>query len=273
MRELSHDRQMKKLTALILCLVMVAALFTACSEDPKTALANATAKTSELASYESNAKINMKVSVSGVSMDIPIDANVKYSKKDDAIQMSTDMALELMGMQMEMNMYYADGVMYTDAMGQKLKTAMDLEELSKTSASVVPMESDMITELKTEKVDAGTKYTPTIDDTKMSEFANTVMKKAQTGAGEAADLDALENTDFSNVQTYVIVNADGYAVEQWVSMDIVAKAEMPDATGETAETEIKMTIEMTNNIVNPGQEVTVTAPENLEDYQSADAAI
>lgn len=171
------------------------------------------------------------------------------------------MSLEFMSMKVQMQMYYTDGYMYMDAMGQKTKEAMPIEDAMKVFGGMSDMSGDMITEIKTEKVEGGTKYTPTIDEANMMDYVGSLLEKAKDtmgGAGNAEDY--MDDVNIKNLQTYIIVGNDGYISEQWMSMDLDADVEEAEAT------DVSMSMEMTNTFVDPGKDVTVTLPDDLDEY-------
>lgn len=260
---------MKKISSILLSAVLVLSLLAGCASDPKAALMKAVEKNNTLTSYESNMDIKMKVETAGVTMDMPITGNVKVAQKDGKMVMSTDMNMETMGVKMAIKIYMADNFMYMDILNQKMKMEVPMDELQNAEKSLGGLDQDVIKEVKTESADGGTKYTVTVDETKMKDFAEAILAKSQVGTGgsAAAGLQSLEGATFSNVQMYLIIGKDGYVTEQWVSMDMTMTT---PATEAAAEMEMKMSVDMTNTFVNPGQEVTITPPEDLDAYVLAD---
>ena len=95
---------MKKLTAVALALVMLVSVFALTSCEKVTAyslVADAVAKTNALDSFEADMDIKMNVDVMGISMEMPIDCNIKAAgmQGENPVTAST-MSMSLMGVSM-----------------------------------------------------------------------------------------------------------------------------------------------------------------------------
>jgi len=127
---------MKKL-ALVLAIVLMCSLVLAgCSQkeaydlymDMNEAMLGVT-------SSDVSADVNMKMTAAGESFDISMKMDIQQiTRSETDIDMKMDITMGLgelgamMGMEeIVMNMYFTDGNMYYDMMGQKMKIAMDLE--------------------------------------------------------------------------------------------------------------------------------------------------
>lgn len=251
---------MKKIISMLLVIALSAVVLTACSPaDPKEALMKASQKSSTLNEMDGTLAMDITMTMAGQELKMPITGDIKYVKAEDKLEMLTNMNMELMGQKLDMAVYYKDGYMYTSAMDQKVKIATDIETATKQAMSVAPVESDMLKEVTTEKVDGGTKYIVTIDETKMNDYLTQVLGSTMGSAGMGVGTMNLSNMK----DYYMVVNSEGYVTEQNISCDMTMNVNGGEAVGEV---EVQATMALNLKVNNPGKPVTITAPADLDAY-------
>lgn len=251
----------KKAIACLMCAGLMLVAFTGCDQNSVKTLIAAVEKTNALNSAQCSMDMKMKLEVEGQSMEIPMTATTSFAKKDEKYTMAMDMQMQFMGMDMSTKNYYSDGYMYTEMAGNKVKTALALEEAEAQSVSVMSLDETMVKSFETENTDAGTKYTLVLDDTKATDFLQELITK------NAALSSGTPNAQysFSNLQMHYVVDKQGYASEQWVAFDAEINMEV-EGQGSVSS---KCGAEITINFVNPGTDVEITLPEDLDSYSDA----
>lgn len=212
-------------------------------------------------------------------MDIETTAAMTMTQGDQTTDLSTTMDIQMTGANTEdmkylaagkttmagqdidMTMYYEDGYYYMETMGQKIKYAMDLNQLMeqvKQSTEGANMESSYMKEIKAKKDGDNQVLTFTADADKMDSYVQDIMSSM---GGAVAGVDDIAYK-IKSASGDAVVNKDGY----FSSMNIKMSMDMT-VQGET------IGVEMDTKAVyrNPGQAVTLTAPD-LEGYQEIDPA-
>lgn len=246
---------MKRYGKQVLGAVALAAvlLMSACGakKDPAAIYDEAIKKQSELTSSDMTMDMNIAMAQGEETIDIGAKMAVKMDGiNTDSMHYTNDTKMSAMGQDIYMKMFYADGYLYTEMLGQKIKSPMDLDTLMKqaqsTSASFV--QSSAMKEIKAEKDGDNQKLTYTVDPEKMNDYVKEVLGSMSSALGDVqnADIKILEG---SGTMT---VNQEGYCTEQTMKM----KLEMP--SGGSA---ITMDMDLSAVSHNPGQAVTVTVPE------------
>ena len=165
------------------------------------------------------------------------------------------------GQDIDVTMYYEGGYYYMETMGQKIKYAMDLNQLMeqvKQSTEGANMESSYMKEIKAKKDGDNQILTFTADAEKMDSYVQDIMGSMSGAIAGAEDV----AYKIKSASGEAVVNKDGY----FSSMNIKMSMDMT-VQGET------VGVEMDTDAIyhNPGQAVTLTAPD-LEGYQEIDPA-
>ena len=156
-----------------------------------------------------------------------------------------------------MTMFYTDGYYYMDAMGQKIKYAMDADEMSEQAAGSAGMGVDVtwMSDITLEEKGEDKLIKFTGDPSKMDSFVEEIL--ANSGSG----MEDMEMT-LKSVSGECLVSADGYLKSENLSMEIELSAQ-----GQT----VSMVMDMAAVYNNPGQPVTVELP-STDGYTEVDAS-
>lgn len=254
-------KKMVKAAAILMSAVMMLSM-AACAKkaDPKEVFDTAVQKNAELTDMDMDTTMSMKMTQGEESVDMSMQMKAKMKNiNTEQMQYLAESTTSVAGQSMDINMFYTDGYYYMDMQGQKIKYAMDLNELMesvKQSTESTNLTSDQMKEL-TMKEDGDNKIlTFTADAEKMDTYVKEVMSSM---GGQAAGLEDLEMT-FKEASGEYTVNKDGYYTAMKMKMSIDMKM-----AGETVS--LDMDIDATVN--NPGQAVELTLPA-MEDYEEID---
>lgn len=239
-------------TGLITCLA-------GCGEKaPFDIYSEAAKKTNELESAETTAKMVMTLSAGDNSLEMPMNMDIKMSGiNTDDMMMDMKMEMEIMGQTVSATSYYTDGYYYMDdSTTGKIRYAMDLKDLQEemtVAGAKTDLEKDDFEELTAEK--SGKEYILTYKLKKDS--MNETVDAALGSMGDmlsGADMDI----DFSDIAGTMTVNKDGYIYAQTMTIPMSTTVEGQDMTFD---------IHIDITYVDPGKEVTVELPDDLDTYE------
>lgn len=253
---------MKKCLALLLSAAMVLSL-AGCGgggKDAKTIYNDASKKTSELKDSDITSTVAMTMKQGDQTIDVAtsMDILMTGANTEDMKYLATGKT-SMQGQDIDMSMYYEGGYYYMESMGQKIKYAMDLNQLMeqvKQSTEGANMDASYMKEISAKKDGDNQVLTFTADAAKMDEYVQDVMSSM---GNSMAGMEGVTYT-IKEASGEAIVNKEGYFSSMKVKMSMEMEME-----GQT------ITMDMDTNSVynNPGQAVELTAP-NLEGYQEVD---
>lgn len=274
-------RKFKKWTAATLSLMLLGT-FTACQKeaaekagkegaaktedtaqelDPLELYTQASEKSRELQDMEMTIDMQLKLMQGEESLDIgsKMDMKIKGSGTD-TMEYYTDSVTTLMDQEISSTMFYKDGYYYMDTMGQKYKYAYDVQQLMEQveeSISASAPEIDGIQNIATEEKDGTTILTFDVDPSQM----NAYVENALGALGDTSQTDSVEIQKVSGTCT---VGSEGYFtstdLNMSFSMDIQGTAIDVEATA-------------ASSISNVGDQVTISYPEDLNEYTEVDASL
>lgn len=246
-------------TAALVCAGLLT--FTGCGEkDPFTVYEEAAAKTSELKSVASTAKMNMKLSAQDQSIEIGMDMDMKIlSPNGNDMQADIAMNMDMLGQNITMNSYFKDGYYYTATGDSKVKYIMDIKEMREQIAAnsvQTGLKKEDFKEISMEKKDKDYLFTFTINGETMSNVVDSAM-------GALSDMMAGSNMEMKigDIPGTATVNKDNYISAMTMKMPL---------TMTVAGQEMKMDLDMDITYIDPGKEVTVDFPDDLDTYEEID---
>lgn len=233
-------------------------------KDPYTLYTEATQKTSELKSMEATSNMSISMTFGEENMDMDMVMDIKTANPGTAdMQADIAMTTSVLGQSMTMQSYFSEGYYYLDAGTGKIKYPMEVAEMEKQLAGTNVMEGlkkEDFKEISMEKKDKDKIITYTISGDSMSSMVDTVLGAMAGQLGEAADMDM----NISDITGSSTITADEYFSDVTLSMPFDISAQ-----GQT----ITATIDMALTYVNPGKEVKVELPEDLDTYQDLGTAV
>lgn len=225
--------------------------------DPKKVYSEAMKKNAELTSMDMVMDMNMDMKFGEETMAMEMAMKADGYNTDDIKCLITN-TTSAEGESFEMTMFYTDGYYYMDAMGQKVKYAMDASAMSEQAeASSAGMEVDVewMSDITLEEKGEDTLLTFTGDPSKMGSFVEEIL------ANSGSDMEGMEMS-LKSVSGECLISADGYLKSEKLVMEIELSAQ-----GETA----SMVMDMAMTYNNPGQPVTIELP-STDGYTEVDAS-
>lgn len=269
---------MKKLTALFLALMLLCLLpiLSSCEKSAYETFYTAYENYSRLDELDASMTMDMKMEMTGLSLEIPMDYNFKATGlQGDKPIFRGDMSMSAMGQNINADFYF-DGTDYyisSNIIGNYRVPAAN-EELASDYDVIGDMNS-MVTELPEELFENIT-FTKNEDGSKTAELtmSSEMFMSLYTDLSEEltasaiGDDSAATDISVSDIKITLTVDKDGnlsyfgtYFVME-MSMDVMGTP-----------MEVKMTADCNVKINNPGQSVTITPIEGYQDFPDINDSI
>lgn len=247
--------------SVLLCVVLVFA-FAGCqkSVDPKQAYQQAAAKSKELKSTNVSVTMDFNGKVDEQSLEGNVSMDFKsVPKEEDNMDLEMKMNMKVLGVTVEIPMYYTDGYLYMEAMGQKIKAKMDLSKVQSDMANQADLQvlsQDFFKEITPQAEGDATRYTFTGDPEKLGDIIKSLFNQLGDSAQESVDY-KVTKADGS-----FVIDKNGYISEQTLNMVLSATAD-----GQTGEVTMNQTIKFNQ----PGETVTIEFP-NFTGFTEVDSS-
>lgn len=236
------------------------------STDPMAVFLAAQEKNNALDSLDMDADYVISMTAEGMSMTMGMDMNIKMKNVQDGnLQFIATGNIDLLGSQMPINMFYADGYYYMDSMGMKMKQAMPMNKALESVSSnmeVADIDTSMMSDLQMRREGDTTILSYTTDAASMNDYMKAVMGDS---LNYTDGIQITYNIKSSSGEAYI--NKEGYYTGQkmYVDMDMTM---IDTASGQT-ET-IGYIMDVTATINNPGQPVDFAIP-STDGYEDVSA--
>lgn len=246
----------KLVTAALVCAGLLT--FAGCGKkDPFTVYNEASVKTSELKSMAATSKVNMKLSAQGESIEVGMDMDMKIINPNGAdMQADIAMNMDMLGQNVTVNSYFKDGYYYTSSGNSKIKYLMDIKQMQEQLAAnsvQTNLKKEDFKEISLEKKDKDYLITFTIK-------GDTMSKVVDSALGALAD--TMNGTDMDmkigDIPGTATVNKDNYLSAMTMKMPLTLTISGQEMT---------MDMDMDMAYIDPGKEVTLELPEDLDTYE------
>ena len=216
----------------------------------------------ETSSEDSSSSDSSSEDSSSQTISMNYDAKISDSGEDN-MKMAMEGALSASGVSIDMNIYYSDGYYYLNMMDQKMKQQMDVSNLQKqisstTSQSQLPVDNYKNIVVSQDD-DGNTVLDYELNEDGLNEYIQMAADQISSASGNTAssdDLDGIRISSFSGTRT---LDKDDNTLKDSAEFVMVSSS----YEGET----VTVTMDVTYN--NPGKSVTVTLPDDLNDYQES----
>lgn len=253
--------------ALAALIAVVTLSFAGCEmETAYSMVTDAVAKTDKLDSVEAKLTMNLNMSMTGMTLEVPVTMNIKASGlQGNGPVMLTDMTTSMLGQDVTMAIYQEGEYFYITSNGEsyKMKTGEEtdnMDALAEMDSMLQGLSEDILKDVEIFKNENSTK---TISVT-LSDEAFTGIYKDLIGTVNETVTDGGEvsNLNITNAKVEITVNEDGYVAEYKIAFDM----SMTISTGEQA-MDVTVKVDMALEFNEPGKNVTVTAPEGYQDFE------
>ena len=259
---------MKKLVAIVLTVcVICTAMFAGCGplakeETTFEILNKATANTQSLDSMSAEMKMEMKMDMEGMTMSIPLTAQVKAKNlKSDSPVMSSEISMSLLGQSIEMQMYQEGDWVYMSIDDMNYKTSAseaqseyDYTDNMNDMLQVIP--EDLLQDIEMIKNEDGSaSVTVAIPDDLFVDIYADFIAGVNESAG--ADIDEMKISDA--VVTVTVANGYISVYEMEFAMEMTV-----------ADTATKTEVKASVTYEDPGKDVEITPPEGYQDFEEMD---
>ncbi len=256
----------KRIFAVLLAvsILVVSVVLSGCGEQTAFNMVNdAIAKTDKLDSADAVIEMNIKMSTTGITMEMPVKMEMKASGlTGDSPIVRTITTMSIMGQETTMDMYQEGKTAYVTTGGMSFKSSID--ELGEDSDATAQM--NQILKSFPEEVLKDVEIITDEDGAKSVEILLTkevfgeLFDELANSVGEGANLGEDLTYDFSDMKVKIKVK-DGYVVEYSVDFNMNTSMEVGEVIQEI-NTEASVVIKYNN----PGQDVTVEAPAGYKEF-------
>lgn len=254
---------------LVVSIVVMSALLSGCTNVTAFNLVkDAEAKTEALDGFDATMKMNIKVEAEGVNMEVPVSADIQVSGiKSDSPVMRVAMSTQIMDQKMDADMYIEGDTAYVDIMGSKYKAPMEevgADYADQIDQIVIPLPEEVLKDVQiVENADGSKSVSVVLNHDTFTELYTDLSNSILKNTG----LETTPDCTFTDIKVAITVTEDGYIGAYKISYKINMSEEVD---GETYTVVADASAEVEFN--NPGQTVTVTAPEGYQNYPSIDDA-
>ena len=252
--------KMKKISALFLSCILLFSI-TACQKKrtAKEVMQSSLKQSSSLkdADFNGNASYTIETGKEGsqstINFKMNFDTKLQTLKKDN-LKMSMTSTINMLGQNINMTMYYADGYYYMNSNGTKQKMKMDIAGIQKQLQSTTGQTSlpaKYYKDLKLCEKDGNTILKYSINNDGLNQYVKDVTSQMTTVTGGS---NSIKVSSLTGTKT---LNDKDLPVKESIQMV------MESGDNETGSITLKMNL----TYHNPGKSVTVTLPDDLNTYQ------
>ena len=253
---------MKKRVLPVLLAGLMLLGFSGCQKaNPTEILQNAMSKTQSLESVEYTVEASADMESGGMRIGFDVDMNLKAVNDKENPAMAYTVSTAFMGQDLNIDIIYKDGTLYSDSMGYKIKTTMDYDEFMAESSQIFELTEFNSEDIK-DLVDLEMKmdgdnviFFFTADEETAKSLLDSIMKAMDMQSDDGAQ----QEINLKSLSGEYTVNKDGYLIGQ--KIDLSCEVTQDDVTSSTD-------VSMNLSLVNPGQTVEITV-EDPDSYQDA----
>ena len=216
-------KNLKKFVCIIAIVCMLALCFTGCNEANVSGFSKystALTKTEALKTIDTDMDMKMSISMAGQDIDMDMSGNIKLDQSTDKPIAQADMVISAMGTDMDSKVYYADGYMYTEVMGMKMKMESTLEEALGADTGFEDFKEDDIISSSEEEKDGVFYYTVKIKGDSLKDEITDQLDSLKDQIGGTFDEFNIADVDI------VIGIKDGYLVSQTMKTSVTGKLDV-----------------------------------------------
>ncbi len=258
---------MQRISAVSMALVLALGLASCAKDGAKTGATYETykaavEKTAALKDVNCTMDMNMTVEAGQEKQEVSMAMLMQMKSMEEQPEMNISMDIKAAGESQTIGVYYKDGVAYMDMAGIKQKGKADMDDLKEQlggqteKPDVELLEESLMKNAEYKNENGGVVVTVTVPASDLEDSLSGMLGML----GGAEDFDGMMN--FEDVTIQYVINSDGYVAEMNMDMSMSMTA-----SGESGSVKMAMKIKF----VDPGKEVTVTAPKDLDSYTDMDA--
>jgi len=212
--------------------------------------------------------VNMDIDM-GILGSVSLTMNMAMIMEDADIVMKIDIVMKMGEDEIAMNIFVADGFVYTEIDGEKIKVDAGLADLDLESMLELTEMSDFtlnpiyfLTSLTKTTQDELTVFTMTFADSFVEAAMEAAVAMMGTAGVDADELAAMGNMEITVPSMRYYVDADGNLAKMGMVMRMVISEE-----GLTIPINMDFDIE----IIAVGDDVVITPPDNLDEFELVEA--
>jgi len=208
-------------------------------------------------SVEMEMDMDMTIEADGETINMQIVSNIRQVMRSETdIDMAMDMKMSMLGMDINTKMFFRDGLLYTEMMGQKIKAPMPIEEaMAQANTDMIDFPEAAVKDMAAKDVEGGVEVSFTL----IGAFLNDELIKQMGNMEELLDDDYVTFT-FGDVTLVAVIGEDN--TFKSLRMAFVFDMEIDDEMAQ-AECVIDIMFIKFGGVI-------VTFPSDLDDYIEMD---
>lgn len=238
-------------------------------------LKSATEAMEALQCADLNLDVNLKMSMPGTSMEIGVKGHVQI---ESSTKFRADITETVAGQEIPLSLYRDGAYTYTDMMGMKVKSPVD-DNLAEDALNF-EFKEEYFKKLELTETDGIRTLTMSVDPDKvlglLKSLMNSDLMDSLGDMGIDTDTESENEPDLRvlGIELTAKLGGDNLIREASGTVSLVLAYEMPSVADpeSTISSEMQLDVNMSVTINNPGQAVTVTPPEDLDQYTEAPGA-
>ncbi|MBO5274582.1 MAG: hypothetical protein J6I45_08225 [Clostridia bacterium] len=264
-------RRITTLIAFLLTLLTAASLTSCAPKDAKSIFNDAAAKTGSLDFIHAEGDLSAKLGFGGISMELPMEMELRADNTDREnliYHMHTKLTIPMLTSSVEFDIYSADGYMYTDIMGEKLRAPAasslteNADDIAEAEAAINEILDEALTNAEIHEEDGKKRFTLDLPAEQIfEEFA-----KLNTDSESKTTLEG------KRLKITVTVDGKGYIEQLDLDMTFSVSGLETDGLAALLGSSLNFTVTGSINLVDIGEEISVNLPDDLDSYEDMEEA-
>ncbi|MEZ4357349.1 MAG: DUF6612 family protein [Eubacteriales bacterium] len=250
---------MKKILAPIIAICALIML-TACNSSEKIYEVYSTGieKFNQLDSLDMIVDVNMDMELNGETLKIPMNMILKSKSLNSDPEYLVNTSMTILDTETTSQVYYKGGYVYLSASKNKYKQEMSLDDMKNNYAvvNVDLFDKELLEKARLTKTEHGSTITLSLSGEKIEDKLTSMFFNMDT---LLENFGGISSFKFGNLSATLSYNTEGYLTSEVIKYDISCTAD---------NTPLNANVKCAFNINNPGKEVTITPPDDLDSYIS-----
>ncbi len=267
-----------RLFSLFLLLLLMTAVLASCApRDARALYDDAAKKTEALEQFHAKADMKMKLGISGISVELPLEIDLLADRSDaenTLIDCELEMSIPMIGTSVACSLYADNGYIYIDMLGEKRRTPLTAstgQQLPEETAAFEEAFSSMINEAlaETEIIEEGRnkRISFSLPADRFTEEMQKLIALSTTETPEAADTEITAEA----FEITLLIGESGCFERIEFNLELELSVNMAELDAPfSGSVPITLGISGSMDLVDIGKELTIEAPDDLDAYEEAE---
>lgn len=231
---------------------------------------NAVEKTKDLDSLDTIMDMEMLMVIGEEKISTSTLSNIQIINKDDSDKMEYAVSLvsQSLGQTYEMNTYYRDGYLYSNVLGDNVKAKISFDEAKDLIQESDIMDYNLLKDISVEEDGDNTIFSFTCDEKDMNDYLHSASIDSLSGVVDNV------NYSFDKMEGTVTIDKNGYVKSQYLTFDMSMNYELNETAESVVQQDTNLQMTLSVNVIynNPGEDVSIEFPGDLDTYNEVDTS-